>query len=271
MQATPAKTAILYALAGLAAGSAVGYPKMGATIGLGLGLRAPKKGRRLLDHRGDPRELSRSALSPSKSGFGVYAPGSDPFVAIDVAWKSLFGKDRSSRLRQGDLTGSPYATAPTVARDLSEARLAAAYAFKIGTGSQSSISRLASSGPWASQKTITGVIDAALASGVGRDSRAYLIGVRLRSKGVMTPGVSTRGKYRTKSDPVPASRIIDMRSRTGSQTPRVASTFFSPVVASDPKQMGVAAPWYKNKMVMIGAGILGTGLVLVLVLGGRKR
>jgi hypothetical protein len=258
MQATPAKTAVLYALAGLAAGRAMGYPKMGAAIGLGLGLRAPKKGSRILDASGDPRDLSRSALGVSEDYITAPTP---PPTSFD--WRAVFGKSRSSRLRQGDLAGSPYANAPKIARTLGEARLAAAYAYKIGKGSRSSISALEKSGPWSSKKTITGIIDKALASGVGRDSRAYLIGVRLRSKGVTTPGVSTKGKYRTKSGSSP--------SQPGSPIPRPAPTFFSPDAGSGPGQTLAAQPWYKNKMVMIGAGILGTGLVLVLVMGGRKR
>jgi hypothetical protein len=336
MDASPAKTTLVYTLAGLAAGSAAGYPKTGAAVGLGLGLRAPKPGRRLFDQTGDPRKLSRAALSPSidgyagkKTGDGKLTPGKVgmilgatvapftlypyllkqaapdsgywPRVAVSLGgvfvvgammrpgqkdksgfggygvgiysermsqpktwdWKSIFGKNRSSRLRQGDVAGSPYSTAPTVARDLSEARLAAAYAYKIGKGSESSISDLARSGPWASQNTITGVLDTALASGVGRDSRAYLIGVRLRSKGVATPGVSARGKYHSKAKAPPP--------RASGPTPGPAAAFFSPAVASGEAGGQTAPPWFKNKTVMIGAGVLGAGLVLALVLGGRKR
>lgn len=123
---------------------------------------------------------------------------------------------------------------------------------------------LQESGPWASQRSVTSVIDAALKSGIDRDARAYLIGVRLRSKGVATPGISTRGRYKSPKPSAP---------RAASPIPRPAPIFSAPI---DPESRpgapsSMAAPWYKTRGVLIGAGVLGGTLLLALVFGGRKR
>ncbi len=254
MEASPAKTALLYSLAGLAAGHAIGHPKFGAAVGLGLGLRAPRPGARLFDKRGDPRELSRSALGR------FWIPGL--FSSKKSDWRESFGKNRSARLRAGDLEGSPYATAPKVARSVSEAQLAAAYAFKYGKGSTDSISRIAQSGPWASEKSPGAIIDRALSSGVGPDGRAYLIGVKLRSKGVGTP-IDFTSKRRGRSKPAPP--------RSSSPQPRPAPAFFTQSATPSPASSLAETPWFRQRGVIIGAGVLGASLVLALVLGRKRR
>lgn len=329
MQSSPATTAALYTVAGLAAGKAIGHPKFGGAVGLGLGLRAPPPGERLFDARGDARALSRAALAPSVDGYGKPKVGSGqvttgkvllilgatvapftlypyllklalpdsgywPRVAVSVGgvlvanailkpgktnkagfgalpgqftstdWKSFFGRNRSTRLRQGDLKGSPYAKAPRVARNLEQAKLAAAYGFKYGKGSAASLAQLVKSGPWASATSINGAIDAALKSGIDRDARAYLIGVRLRSKGTFTPGVSTAGKYRSPK-PAPPRGVGPLpRPAPIYETPTVEAQAFAP-------EGGASRPWYQQRGVLIGAGVLGGGLVLALLLGGRRK
>jgi hypothetical protein len=277
---SPFATAAVYTVAGLAAGSVVGMPKVGAAIGLGLGLRNPPKGRGMFDRPHDPRALSRAALEPAGQDKGAWwdfaVPGKSEGRKVE-SWemgKQARTRNLSTRLRQGRYTGTAFSGAPSSVTGVQGAKLAAGFAYKHGRTSgvaeRWSVQKIAHQwpgAPWASKRSITGVLDAALKSGISVPARAYLIGVRGRSMGAKAePGVFTPWKKR--SVPVEKPRAPQSREPSG------AAPSFLPV-PDIRHRLAPDAPdqvmWWEQPTVRMGAMVIGGVMALGLLVTMMRR
>jgi hypothetical protein len=279
---SPFSTAAVYTVAGLAAGSVVGLPKVGAAIGLGMGLRRPGKGKGIFDRPRDPRALSRAALEPGTEETGAWwdvVTGRSDERKVE-SWemgKHSRTRNLSTRLRQGSYNGTAFSGAPSSAKNLQAAKLAAGFAYKHGRTSgvseRWSVQKIAfqwPGAPWANERSILGVLDAALKSGISVPARAYLIGVRGRSMGAKAaPGVFSPWTKRSAVAPRTKGRAAATSPRAPqSREPSGPAPSFLPELAPGaPAQV----MWWEQPTVRIGAAVVGGVMVLGLLVTMMRR